>query len=81
MRRAPGWKIDVFGGYFAYLRVPDGLPGAIEVAEGLAAEHGLATLPGPFFGPGQERHLRLAFANAELPAIAEVPDRLALMRG
>jgi aspartate/methionine/tyrosine aminotransferase len=81
MQRAPEWKIDAIGGYFAYLRVPDGLPPALEAAELLAAEHGLATLPGPFFGPGQTRHLRLAFANAELPAIAAVPDRLALMPG
>ena len=46
------------------------------VAERLAAERGLLGLPGPFFGPGQERHLRLAFANAELAAIAQVPGRL-----
>ncbi len=78
---APAWRADAVGGYFAYLRLPDGLPGAMHAAEALAAEHGLATLPGPFFGPGQERHLRLAFANAELPVIAEVPGRLALMRG
>jgi aspartate/methionine/tyrosine aminotransferase len=46
------------------------------VAELLAAERGLMGLPGPFFGPGQGRHLRLAFANAEPAAIAEVPGRL-----
>ena len=38
---------------------------------------GCLSLPGPFFGPGQDRHLRLAFANAALEAIAEVPARLA----
>jgi aspartate/methionine/tyrosine aminotransferase len=47
------------------------------VAERLAAEHGLLGLPGPFFGPGQDRHLRFAFANAGLDAIAQVPGRLA----
>jgi hypothetical protein len=41
-------------------------------AEALATERGLLGLPGPFFGPGQERHLRLAFANAELPAIGAI---------
>ena len=46
-------------------------------AEYLAAEQGLMTLPGPFFGPGQERHLRLAFANAEAERLAELPARLA----
>ena len=28
------------------------------------------------FGPGQDRHIRLAFANAGLEAIAEIPTRL-----
>ncbi len=46
------------------------------MAETLAVERGLLGLPGPFFGPGQERHLRLAFANAEESVIAEVPARL-----
>ena len=43
----------------------------------LAVERGLLGLPGSFFGPGQERHLRLAFANAEKAVIAAVPGRLA----
>jgi aspartate/methionine/tyrosine aminotransferase len=74
-----GWRIDALGGYFAYLRLPEGTPGAVAVAERLAAEAGLLVLPGPFFGPGQERHLRLAFANAEEAAIAAVPARLGLL--
>jgi aspartate/methionine/tyrosine aminotransferase len=72
-----GWKLDALGAYFAYLRLPAAAPDAMLAAEILAAEHGLMTLPGPFFGPGQDRHLRLAFANADLDAIAEVPGRLA----
>jgi aspartate/methionine/tyrosine aminotransferase len=44
--------------------------------EKLASQCGLLSLVGPFFGPGQERHLRLAFANVGLEAIAEVPARL-----
>ncbi|MDO9706888.1 aminotransferase [Paracraurococcus lichenis] len=73
----PGWRLDALGAYFAYLRVPEDGPGALAVAERLAAERGLLGLPGPFFGPGQERHLRLAFANAGAEAIAQVPGRLA----
>ncbi len=72
----PGWRIDSIGTFFAYLRLPEGAPDAMTAAETLAAEQGLLTLPGPFFGPGQERHLRLAFANAEVETIAEVPTRL-----
>lgn len=74
---APSWRIDALGGYFAYLRLPDGAADAVAMAERLAARQGLLVLPGPFFGPGQERHLRLAFANADEAAIAAVPGRLA----
>ncbi len=76
MRAAPAWKIDSLGTYFAYLRLPEDLPDALSVAEDLASRHGLLTLPGPFFGPGQQRHLRLAFANAAEPALSALPQRL-----
>lgn len=72
----PGWRIDAIGAYFAYLRLPEGAPDAVAAAEWLAAERGLLVLPGPFFGPGQERHLRFAFANADAAAIAALPARL-----
>ncbi|WP_439553143.1 aminotransferase [Falsiroseomonas sp.] len=73
----PGWRLDAIGTYFAYLRLPDGAPDALASAERLAAEQGLMGLPGPFFGPGQDRHIRLAFANAGLEVLAQVPGRLA----
>lgn len=73
----PGWRLDALGAYFAYLRVPESAPDAMAVAETLASRFGLMTLPGPFFGPGQERHLRVAFANVDEAAIAEIPARLA----
>jgi aspartate/methionine/tyrosine aminotransferase len=76
MNRAQGWRLDALGTYFAYLRVPEGAPDAVALAEWLAGERGLMCLPGPFFGPGQERHLRLAFANAAEDVLAEVPERL-----
>jgi aspartate/methionine/tyrosine aminotransferase len=72
----PGWRLDSLGAYFAYLRLPEDAPEAVALAETLAVERGLLGLPGPFFGPGQERHLRLAFANAEESVIAQVPARL-----
>lgn len=72
----PGWRLDAIGTYFAYLRLPEGAPDAVAAAEQLAARQGLMTLPGPFFGPGQERHLRLAFANAGVEVLEQVPARL-----
>ncbi len=72
-----GWRLDALGAYFAYMRLPPGMADAVATAELLAAERGLASLPGPFFGPGQARHLRLAFANVDAAAIGRIPSRLA----
>ncbi|WP_417711136.1 aminotransferase [Roseibium aggregatum] len=73
----PAWQIDQIGAYFAYVRHP--YPGvkASAVAERLAKECGLLALPGSYFGPGQDRHLRLAFANVGRSTIEQIPDRLA----
>ena len=73
----PGWRLDAIGTYFAYLRLPGSAPEAMRAAEILAAEQGLMTLPGPFFGPGQDRHIRIAFANAAEDVLGQVPARLA----
>ncbi|MBR0668296.1 aminotransferase [Roseomonas hellenica] len=71
------WRIESMGTYFAYLRLPEAAPDAEAAAERLAVERGLLCLPGSFFGPGQARHIRLAFANAEVSTIAGVTARLA----
>jgi aspartate/methionine/tyrosine aminotransferase len=77
MAGAPAWRVEACGGYFAWVRLPERWPDAEASAERLAAERGLMLLPGPFFGPGGERHLRFAFANAEAARLAEIPARLA----
>jgi aspartate/methionine/tyrosine aminotransferase len=74
--RASGWRIESQGGYFAYLRHPFPGRSAMAVAERLAVERGVITLPGSAFGPGQEDYLRLAFANVEAAAIEDVARRL-----
>lgn len=72
-----GWEVGSIGGYFAYLRHPyPGRPAA-DVAEWLARERGVLTLPGSYFGPGQDPYLRVAFANVDAATIAELPKRLA----
>lgn len=74
--RCEGWRISSIGAYFAYVRHPfAGVP-AERVAERLAKERGVLGLPGSYFGPGQDGHLRLAFANADETAVAELADRL-----
>jgi aspartate/methionine/tyrosine aminotransferase len=72
--RLDGWKLDAIGAYFALLRHPFDVPAAT-VAEALAVERGVLCLPGSYFGPGNERHLRIAFANADRAAIETLPDR------
>ena len=76
LSQAQGWRIDSIGAYFAYLAHPfAGVPAAV-VAERLAATRGVLGLPGSYFGPGQDGHLRIAFANADSARIAALPERL-----
>ena len=71
-----GWTLLSTGAYFGYVKHPfTGTP-SIEVAQRMAREVGVLTIPGTFFGNGQEDYLRFAFANAGRDVIAELPDRL-----
>lgn len=75
----PDWRVESLGAYFAYVRHPFPQQPAARVAERLAAEFGAVGLPGSAFGPGQEGHLRLAFANVELEGIGELVRRVTRM--
>jgi aspartate/methionine/tyrosine aminotransferase len=71
------WRVDSIGAYFAYVAHPfPGQPASV-VARALAEERGVLGLPGSYFGAGQDSHLRIAFANADIGAIRMVADRLA----
>jgi aspartate/methionine/tyrosine aminotransferase len=76
MAQAPDWQIAAMGAYFAYIRHPFEGRGSVEVARGLAETVGVSCIPGAFFGTGQERYLRLAFANAGAGVIAGLAGRL-----
>ena len=71
----PEWRIESVGAYFAYLRHP--FPGkpAQAVAEKLATERGVLCLPGSYFGPGQEGHLRIAIANVGADVLEGLTER------
>jgi len=73
---SPGWQLNSIGAYFAYVTHPFKDVSVFQIAEKLAAERGVLGLPGPWFGPGQENHLRLAFANVDIHSIQEIPNRL-----
>lgn len=71
-----GYELISAGGYFAYIRHPFEHRSAKEVARSLADEHNVLCLPGSFFGPGQERFLRFAFANVDENQISQLAERL-----
>ena len=72
----PGWSISAIGAYFAYVRHPFGGDAEAAAAQ-LCAEAGVLALPGSFFGPGGEDHLRFAFANVRDDEVAGLAERLA----
>jgi len=77
--RLPEWRLESLGAYFAYVRHPmPGTPSA-QVAETLAADRGALCLPGSAFGPGQDGHLRIAFANTDTTDIPQIAERLAAL--
>ncbi|MBN8532980.1 MAG: aminotransferase [Rhizobiales bacterium] len=77
--RLNGWSLVTAGAYFAFVRHPYEDARAVDVARRLALEAGVLALPGSYFGPGQEQHLRFAFANVDSKTIAEIPHRIAML--
>ena len=73
-----GFEIAAMGAYFGYVRHPF-QDTSLNVAETMAKTVGVLTIPGDFFGKGQERYLRFAFANAEVEAIQQLPERLSTL--
>jgi len=71
----PEWRIESVGAYFAYLRHPFPQAKAQQVAERLATERGVLCLPGSYFGPGQEGHLRVAIANVGADVLSGLTER------
>ncbi|MBB4041670.1 aspartate/methionine/tyrosine aminotransferase [Microvirga flocculans] len=71
----PEWRIESVGAYFAYLSHPFRGRRAQEVAEKLATERGVLCLPGSYFGPGQEGHLRVAIANVGSDILQGLTER------
>jgi aspartate/methionine/tyrosine aminotransferase len=70
------WRVLAAGAYFAYVAHPFPDVPAAEVVRALVQERGVLALPGPYFGPGQERHLRIAIANVAADRIGALSERL-----
>jgi aspartate/methionine/tyrosine aminotransferase len=71
-----GFELVSAGAWFAYVRHPFSGRTATEVARHLAQAHGVLSVPGDMFGPGQDAYLRFAFANLQLDQIPELMSRL-----
>ena len=70
------WDISSMGAYFAYVRHPYKDMTSIEAAKNLVQESGISSVPGAFFGEGQEEYLRFAFANVDVDTIRTLGNRL-----
>lgn len=79
----PGWELLGCGAYFAYARHPFPIASSM-LAPRLVREASVLLLPGTMFAPGREEggdgaaehQLRIAFANADVPGIAQLGARL-----
>jgi aspartate/methionine/tyrosine aminotransferase len=79
LRNLPGWNLMGCGAYFAYVRHPFDMP-APQAAKHLLAKAGVLMLPGTMFRPATDpqgtQEMRIAFANADVPQIDALMDRL-----
>jgi len=66
----------MLGAYFAYVEHPFAGERSATVSKRLADQENLLTIPGDMFGAGQERFVRLAFANVSDDKIPAVLERL-----
>ena len=76
LHKSNRWRLVSIGAYFAYVEHPFASQPSTEVSKRLADEENLLTSPGDMFGAGQERFVRLAFANVTDDKIPIVLERL-----
>lgn len=76
LARSNRWRLVSIGAYFAYVEHPFAGQRSTDVSKRLADEENLLTIPGDMFGAGQERFVRLAFANVADDRIPLVLERL-----
>ncbi len=76
LARSNRWRLVSIGAYFAYVEHPFAGERSTVVSKRLADEENLLTIPGDMFGAGQERFVRIAFANVSDDKIPAVLERL-----
>ena len=76
-RHTHNYEITAQGPYFAYLRHPFSRLTSRAVAQDLAQNANILSIPGDMFGPGQQEYLRFAFANVGTELMPDIAKRLA----
>lgn len=76
LQRSNRWRLVSIGAYFAYVEHPFAGRRSTDVSKRMADEENLLTIPGDMFGAGQERFVRIAFANVSDDKIPTVLERL-----
>ncbi|MTH76356.1 aminotransferase [Paracoccus aestuariivivens] len=84
MATLDGWRVKGCGAYFAWVEHPFDISSP-ELAKRLVRDAGVLLLPGTMFMPEGDaegaRHVRIAFANADVTGIGSLMQRLAGFRG
>lgn len=70
------WTIGSIGAYFAYVKHPFAI-NSMQLAQQIAQQCGVVTIPGMLFGAQQQSYLRIAFANAGVDTIQHIMPRIA----
>jgi aspartate/methionine/tyrosine aminotransferase len=76
LARSNRWRLVSIGAYFAYVEHPFAGERSTGVARRMADQENMLTIPGDMFGAGQQRFLRIAFANVTDDRIPVVLERL-----
>ena len=79
MTELPQWQVTSIGAYFAYVQHPFRHLDSAAAVQKMAQIYGVLPLPGAFFGFSQERYIRMAFANVDVPTLEKLGARLAMM--
>ena len=69
------YRLVCAGAYFAYVEHPFDEPSR-DVVKRLVQQHEIVSLPGSYFGSGQDRYFRFAFANVEEKHFPDLINRL-----
>jgi aspartate/methionine/tyrosine aminotransferase len=76
LARSNRWRLVSIGAYFAYVEHPFAGERSTDVARRMADQENMLTIPGDMFGAGQQRFVRIAFANVTDDRIPAVLERL-----